>query len=137
MAHNYIRIWSAYEATMLEDMDRAITECQLWNWLKEFEPDEGKGFMFTEHPNLDTIVSKLRHNRHSGSSFAWCMRNMQSVAKLGWERYCQDIVASRQFDGITQAFASSSDPERQKQAEAMKKFKDGELSYAEMRALCG
>ena len=26
---------------------KAITICELWNWLRNYEPEEGKGFMFT------------------------------------------------------------------------------------------
>lgn len=130
MARDYTRIWSVYEATILQNMDRAITDCGLWEWVATFEP-EGE---FVEHPNFRKISDKLLRG---GENFGWCMRNMQLVAKLGWEKYCQEIVANRQFDRITEAFAKSSDPEKQKQAEAMTKFKEGKLSYAEMRELCG
>lgn len=132
MAHDYTRIYSVYEATMLEDMDRAITECQLWDWVKTFEPKENEGFMFTDHPNLDKITNNLKYG-HSGASFAWCVRNMQSIARKGWEQYVSEVLMSR----IVQTFAESPDPEKRKQAEAMEKFKKGELSYAEMRELCG
>ena len=79
---------------MLQDVDNAITECNLWDWLKTFEPGADRGFMFTSHPNIDKISSKMKYNGHSGFSFAWCMRHMESVAKDGWEKYCVDMRAA-------------------------------------------
>jgi hypothetical protein len=73
-----------YEETlMLQDMHDAITECNLWDWLKTFEPKKDEGFIFTNHPNIDKISSKMKYEGHSGFSFAWCMRKMQYLAKNG------------------------------------------------------
>ena len=77
---DYSKMFSANDADMLKDAHRAIIACDLWDWFKEYTPDDGKGFMFSNHPNLSRISSEMRIG-HSGSSYAWTMRTMQSIAK--------------------------------------------------------
>ena len=48
-------LYGPFEATLLTDAYQAITVCGLWDWLRTFSPEEGKGFMFSGHPNLDRI----------------------------------------------------------------------------------
>ena len=92
MERNYESIFPAFEAHLLRDMDTAITECNLWDWLKTFTPDSDRGFMFTRHANIDKITSKSKYDGHSGASFAWTMRHMESVAKEGWDAYRQRML---------------------------------------------
>lgn len=88
MSHNYFEIYEDSEAKMLQDADNAITECNLWEWLKEFTPKENEGFMFSNHENLNLIHSKMKLiDYHSGSSYGWTMRQMEYVAKNGWDKY--------------------------------------------------
>jgi hypothetical protein len=84
MPHNYTDLFSRHEAMMLEDADKAITECGLWDWLRDYNPEEGKGFMFSNHPNLDRINNAMKYGGHSGTSYGWTMRNMEYIAKHGW-----------------------------------------------------
>jgi hypothetical protein len=92
MARVYEDAFPVYEAYLLQDMDNAITECNLWDWLKTFEADGDKGFLFTLDPNIDKIMATVKHQGHSGFSFAWCMRHMQAVAKKGWPAHKLDVL---------------------------------------------
>ena len=69
----------------------SITDLNLWNWLKSFDPPVDKGFMFCNHENLKKIENKLDYNDpvngHSGASWGICMRNMSHIAKYGWEAW--------------------------------------------------
>ena len=89
MQSNYELLYSKFEAMMLQDADNAIAACDLWTWLLEFDPTAGEGFMFTNHPNLNTIIVALKYQGHSGASFAWTMRTLQKVARLGWAQFVQ------------------------------------------------
>ena len=71
-------------------MAATITELELWDRFMEENPPEGKGYSWWEHPNISKISDNLKDdngnldNPHSGCSFACAMRNMQSIAKLGF-----------------------------------------------------
>ncbi len=78
-------MYDEHECMMLRDAFNAITECNLWSWLKTYTPHANEGFMFSTHPNLDAINLAMRYEGHSGSSYAWTMRVMESLAKNGWD----------------------------------------------------
>jgi hypothetical protein len=161
MNTNYSQIFSEHEAMMLQDVHNAISENNLWDWLKDYSPEDGKGFMFTSHPNLDRINQSMKYGGHSGSSYAWCMRIMERIAKDGWESVYNEYLRQKQKDdlqkeinGIKKNIVKSNEvlidsalkvaellkdrlPDGKEQYEAMKKFSEGKMSYAEMRGLCG
>ena len=74
---------------MLKNMYDAITRLNLWTWVSNFTPEEGKGYMFTFTPELAKIGKETESDRHSGASFAYCMRHMECIAKQGWDAYYQ------------------------------------------------
>ncbi len=141
MAGIYETLFPIYDATMLQDAHDAITQCELWDWMLTFDATEG--FAACNHPNIEKIRSKLKYSKDGDASFAWCMENMKMLVEMGWAKYSNYIVSARlkesesRFNDVVKVFASSPDPEKRKQADAMDKFKKGELSYAEMRSLCG
>jgi hypothetical protein len=93
-------LYPAHETTMLTDAYQAITACDLWDWMREFRPQHGEGFMFSNHPNLDQIRTAMTYEGHSGASYAWTMRVMASIAKKGWEAHKNDVrraTADRQL----------------------------------------
>lgn len=156
MIGKYNNLYDDNEAMMLQDADDAITKCNLWTWLKDYEPEDGKGFMFGNHPNLDKINNAMTYGGHSGSSYGWTMRCMESIAKDGWEvfelnRKIQnskkkartitnniDTVLSQLNDPLKVAeLLQDKLPNGKEQYDAMKKFSEGKMSYAEMRGLCG
>lgn len=133
MKRDYRKIYNQEDSEMLEDADQAITSCNLWDWLKNYSPQERKGFMFSRHPNLDRINDAMKYGGHSGSSYAWTMRTMENIAK-------GTLVIPEKKEVTLVEFAEvvcQGLPDGQQQLEAIKKFSEGKLSYAEMRSLCG
>jgi hypothetical protein len=78
-------VYSEFESMMLRDAYKAISKCNLWEWIRTYSPEKDKGFMFSEHPNLDRINKAMEFDGHSGASYAITMRVMESIAKNGWE----------------------------------------------------
>ena len=81
--------WSRH---FFQSAHQSISRCELWNWLRNFEPDEEKGFMFTRGvPQLDRLRKELEkdpvNDNHSGSSYAITMRNMEYIAKNGYTAF--------------------------------------------------
>ncbi len=91
MENKYLKLYGSHDAMMLQDADTAITTCGLWDWMSTYNPTVGEGFMFSNHPNLDKISEVMTYQGHSGSSFAWTMRTMQQVARLGWETFAEVV----------------------------------------------
>jgi hypothetical protein len=167
MSRNYSDLFSEHEANMLQDADNAISQCDLWSWLRDYTPEDDKGFMLSSHPNLERISSAMKYGGHSGSSYGWTMRQMEYIAKHGWtlfefvrlenrrKSFAEAIkiatettnavnVMNKAFvnnggtvNPLTIAEASRGVPGFEGQADAMQKFSKGQMSYAEMRSLCG
>jgi hypothetical protein len=68
----------------------AISQLELWDWLKTFEPGEC-GFAFSDDPNISIIAKKMHElsgdAHHSGTSFGWTMRNLEFIAKHGMDKF--------------------------------------------------
>lgn len=74
----------------LEDMFQAVVATRSWEALRE-EPGDG-GFMFGAPELARTISGALKDPTvHSGSSYAWCMREMQFIARYGWNTYVKNV----------------------------------------------
>jgi hypothetical protein len=75
----------------------AVNQLELWSWLKDFEPAEDDGFMFSQHPNVSMICQKMESlpdaPGHSGSSFGLTMRHLEYIAKNGMAKYKDYITA--------------------------------------------
>jgi hypothetical protein len=74
---------------MLENAYQAITACEGWDFMKNFN-DNQNGFMFSSNPMTGKIMSKMEelgYSGHSGSSFGWTMRMMEFLAKHGREAF--------------------------------------------------
>ena len=68
----------------------AITQTKLWDWLANYKVDKSNGFMFSESPELNIIISKMREqpeitDSHSGSSYGITMRIMHYIAINGYD----------------------------------------------------
>jgi hypothetical protein len=63
-----------------------IESKNIWALFKETVPDNS-GYMFWDHPILSNLSYELDSDGHSGASFAICMRNMEYIAKNGWDSY--------------------------------------------------
>ncbi len=182
-----------------------------WEVLAQPDIPGANGFMFSTDNRLNELSRKIGDDNemgHSGASYGWTMRNMESIAKKGWDGYCdlfpkrknpsptrpqngELIAAKKQIAELEErmrklenenkillereiarpsvmeqaraldtlagripanalesplAFAEALQkdpvarrliPDIDQQADAMKRFSRGELSYAEMRSLCG
>jgi len=83
------------EISMTKNAYDAITLCELWLWLKTFEP-ESTGFTYCNHPNIYLIGDKMNTlsnpPSHSGTSFGIIMRRMQYIAKHGEEQFFSKMI---------------------------------------------
>jgi hypothetical protein len=125
-----------------------------------------QGFMFSDAPELRDIDLHMKYDGHSGASYGWTMRNMEHIAKNGWDSYVKlkgvkpppvppIIAAAQAVDNFIHSIPPTSDltafanaiqkdagmratiPDIDTQADALRKFASGGMSYAEMRSLCG
>ena len=143
-----------------------------------------QGFMMLDSPELKDINIHMEYDGHSGSSYGWTMRQMESIAKKGWTAYVArvgarppvptlipnpvtvftnlvntaNVIDSAINEARTNAggkgpatmdplsFARTLQanpqvraiiPDIDTQANAMSRFAEGKMSYAEMRGLCG
>ncbi len=90
---------SDFSRPYFQSAHKAITRCELWNWLQKYEPEEDKGFMFTRDvPELDRLNKEMQkdpvNGGHSGSSYAITMRNMEFIAKNGYEEFKNNCIKS-------------------------------------------
>lgn len=76
---------------MLADAYDAITTADLWEYFRRPSTPGKDGFMFSTDIELTAIESKMMFKGHSGASYAWTMRQMEAIAKGGWEPYANRI----------------------------------------------
>ncbi len=76
----------------LEDAYDCITELGLWDFLRDNNPPADKGFMFWNHPRLNELGQKL-DGGHSGASYGFTMRAMQSLAQSSWPSWVSNYKA--------------------------------------------
>ena len=93
---DFENVYDKNDVEMLRDAYDAITQCNLWDWMRTYEPEEGRGFMFSRDPNLDAINDAMKYTGHSGASYALVMRQMQAIAKAGgWEPFKARVLRER------------------------------------------
>jgi hypothetical protein len=81
-----------YEKNMLVDAWAAMESVEgSWDYLGRPDvPGETNGFMFSRDPFVSQISAKVDKDGkigHSGSSYGWTMRQMEYIAKNGWDAY--------------------------------------------------
>ncbi len=84
--------------------------CRICNGVGTVE----SSFMFDTHPDpvvASTIeaINKKLDSGHSGSSYGWTMRNMESIAKKGWEVFMLKWRLSNLKDAITNPVFSANE----------------------------
>ena len=86
----------------LLDMAKTISKLNLWGWMRDINPPKEKGYMFWGDDNILAISNGLEKNGHSGATFACCLRNMQFIAKNGYNAWAtqfgQQKMASDEAD---------------------------------------
>lgn len=114
---------------LLDDAYQALQDSKLEEWFVQYNPPEDKGFMFANEPHLETINKHMKlMSSHSGFSYGWTMRTLQYELRKQPKHLLNTMIKEGQ---------QSPNPEIQKQADALNDFKEGKISYAEMRMLCG
>lgn len=75
----------SYQALYVMDGLKAVRNTPGgWEFMRTYEPPIG--FMFSTHPKLAEIQSKIDQDRtigHSGSSYGWTMRQVEDIVKHG------------------------------------------------------
>jgi hypothetical protein len=75
----------SWEAQMLKDIYDAVTELNMWENMCNFSE---QSFMFSRSTWLSEVQDKMKlMDTHSGCSYGICMRNIESIAKDGWDAY--------------------------------------------------
>ena len=71
-----------HEREMLESAYDAVTMIEAWEFLKNYDPPQDRGFMWDSNPRVNEISNKINelYGGHSGASLAFVMRKMQSIA---------------------------------------------------------
>jgi hypothetical protein len=67
----------------LEDAYTAVEKTNMWEFLRNYT---GESIMMDNAPEFNKIMSNMTIS-HSGASFAAVMRNMQFIAKHGWNKF--------------------------------------------------
>jgi hypothetical protein len=86
-------IKDSWNADMLRDAIRAVVrverspdmqakEFDVWMFMSTYDPPEGRGFMFSDHP-ITTRVMQSMEVGHSGTSYGFTMRHLQYFARNG------------------------------------------------------
>ena len=71
----------------LKTMADTIDKLNLWNWFKTESPPADRGYCWWGHPNIKLISDKLPNNPHSGATFAIALRQMQAIARDGFDTW--------------------------------------------------
>jgi len=87
--------FDTHEARMLQDAYDAVTKADMWEYLKLPSTPGKEGFMFNTDIELATINLEMTYTGHSGASHAWVMRQMEAIAKKGWETYANGVREQR------------------------------------------
>ena len=144
-----------WERTMLEDAYKAVTKAKRWDFLRRKDVPGPKGFMFSEWPQMKDIDAFMEYGGHSGATYGMTMREMEFIAKNGWDAFATKYKNRQNSQKVSSnnsplnnplAFANalqnlqsvrSMIPNIDEQVDGIKKFADGEITYAEMRTLSG
>jgi hypothetical protein len=129
-----------------------------WVYLRDPDAVGEGGFMFSTHVSRPDIRAEIDNELfktesgggHSGCSYGLTMRAMESIAKRGWLEFIRrewpdyrpPPVSTTEFGNFVTSLqndpaARQQIPDIDVQADAMRKFEAGKMSYAEMRTLCG
>lgn len=85
----FLYINSEHTRDMLQNAWTAITQLELWNYMKL----DTESYMFSCDPEIKLISKKmvdLGYDGHSGCSFGWTLRQMQYIARNGEEDYMNE-----------------------------------------------
>jgi hypothetical protein len=82
---------SDLDCEMLEDAYQAVTKANRWSFLRRPDVPGDNGFMFSEWPQMKDIDAHMEYGGHSGASYGMTMRQMEFIAKKGWDAYVESV----------------------------------------------
>ena len=87
-----IKVYGTDFRKSLNDMYNVIDEKELWVYINENPPSESEGYMFSRDQVIDQIGNDPRvlDSGHSGATFAFAMRCMQRIAKVGFDQFVRE-----------------------------------------------
>lgn len=96
MDFNFIS--NSHTRSLVSNGYNAVSQLELWSWMKDFTPAENEGFAWSNHPNINKIINKMESlpdaPGHSGGSFAITMRHLECIAKEGMDKYKEYITVN-------------------------------------------
>jgi hypothetical protein len=123
-------VYTTFETPMLQDAYQAITACDLWEWMRTYAPEDGRGFMFGNHPNQEKINEKMTYTGHSGASYGWTMRAMEDIAKNGWDSHKNRVRQARALGKLEQWASKQRKPNNPCPCRSTAGFRDGWCAVA-------
>jgi hypothetical protein len=69
-------------------------ESCMWSFLRDNPPSDATGYMFSDNPGFGAVMNNMQVG-HSGSSYAWTMRNLQYIATHGLDAYISAAHVSK------------------------------------------
>lgn len=83
---------SHFQTAMKHAYDET-TKMDMWNFFTAESPPDSLGYMFWDCPKVITLKTALDDlDGHSGASLALCLRNIEYIAKNGWDLYLTNMV---------------------------------------------
>jgi hypothetical protein len=81
-------ITDKHSRTMLKNAYAASESLRLSDWFRTWEPEPNLGYMFSSHLNIGLLSAALESDGHSGASFGWVCRALQSYYRdpAGFEK---------------------------------------------------
>ena len=86
------------DAIMIADAYQATTKADLWDYMKKPSTPGKDGFMFSTDAELVILGRYIKYSGHSGASYGWTMRVIESIAKNGMEGHKKILRSQRLAD---------------------------------------
>ena len=88
---NYIK--DEWSRKMIQDGIKTLNRLEAWYLLRDFIPEEKRGFMFNRDEKMKNIMNEIEkdYGGHSGSSMAITCRHLEYIAKNGIEQYVKNF----------------------------------------------
>lgn len=115
--------YTKLQSLMLHDMSCAATTAKQWSRLSNYTED------------VSAIDAHIEYKDHTEETYKWCMDQLRLLSRHGFRRLAR--IRGVNLDWMTFVGEVESIPELREQAEVLRKFERGEISYAEMRTHCG
>ena len=77
----YVDVYGMDFRPSLKDMADTTTRLGLWSWFQTESPPEDCGYTYWRHENVNKVSD------HSGATFGYCMRQIQYIAKNGFDKW--------------------------------------------------